>query len=195
MITQALSMKENDIVNKIKHKIQRFHDELHKYQNWYISNHNLLVTPALIHGDLHYGNIIWHPTKNQIVALVDWEMCSIGNPLYDLAYWVKEWHWKYIPKQMNFKVEQIPKNFIGFINVTDGVNDIGIPTERQFIKDYISYFDKDSLGRYNLMYNLNQHWVDFYAALVMYRFLVYSGIFINIIQGRKYVKLSRNTPF
>ena len=49
----------------------------------------------LIHGDIHFENIIWHPTQPKIIALLDWEMCGLGNFCYDLAYFLKDYHWKY----------------------------------------------------------------------------------------------------
>lgn len=46
---------------------------------------------ALVHGDFHLNNVITSPADGSIVAVVDWELCTLGDPLADLggllAYW------------------------------------------------------------------------------------------------------------
>jgi aminoglycoside phosphotransferase (APT) family kinase protein len=40
-------------------------------------------TPTLVHGDYHYGNMLFHGP--QVVAVLDWEIAQIGQPLMDLG--------------------------------------------------------------------------------------------------------------
>nr|WP_296775292.1 phosphotransferase family protein [Rhodococcus sp. (in: high G+C Gram-positive bacteria)] len=46
---------------------------------------------TLVHGDFHLNNVITSPSDGSIVAVVDWELCTLGDPLADLggllAYW------------------------------------------------------------------------------------------------------------
>ncbi|MGA9870295.1 MAG: phosphotransferase family protein [Rhodococcus sp. (in: high G+C Gram-positive bacteria)] len=46
---------------------------------------------TLVHGDFHLNNVITSPADGSIVAVVDWELCTLGDPLADLggllAYW------------------------------------------------------------------------------------------------------------
>jgi aminoglycoside phosphotransferase (APT) family kinase protein len=48
-------------------------------------------TPGIMHGDYHAANVMFSPTGPDLVAIVDWEMCTIGDPLLDLGWMLATW--------------------------------------------------------------------------------------------------------
>lgn len=47
---------------------------------------------AVAHGDYRLENVVFHPTKPQLIAVLDWELSTIGHPLADLGYNAFMWH-------------------------------------------------------------------------------------------------------
>lgn len=48
--------------------------------------------PGIMHGDYHAANVMFSPSGPQVVAIVDWEMCTIGDPLLDLGWMLATWY-------------------------------------------------------------------------------------------------------
>jgi aminoglycoside phosphotransferase (APT) family kinase protein len=46
---------------------------------------------SIVHGDLRLDNVIFHPVEPHAVALIDWELSTLGDPLADFAYHMLTW--------------------------------------------------------------------------------------------------------
>jgi aminoglycoside phosphotransferase (APT) family kinase protein len=99
---------------------------------------------SLIHGDYHFSNIIFHPAKPSIRAVLDWELSTLGHPLADLAYFC-----------MGLR---LPDTFV--IRGLDGKDRqaLGLPEERQIIEQYARIRHLEAV----------RHWT-FYLAFSFFR--------------------------
>lgn len=49
------------------------------------------AAPGVMHGDLHLNNVLLHRTEPRVAAIIDWEMCTVGDPLLDLGWLMVTW--------------------------------------------------------------------------------------------------------
>ena len=47
---------------------------------------------SIAHGDFRIGNLMFHPTRPQVIGVLDWELSTLGHPLADLGFCVMPWH-------------------------------------------------------------------------------------------------------
>jgi len=46
---------------------------------------------SIVHGDYRLDNMILHPTEPKVLAVLDWELCTIGDPMADFTYHLMQW--------------------------------------------------------------------------------------------------------
>ena len=76
---------------------------------------------SVVHGDFRLDNAIYHPSEPRILAVVDWELSTLGHPLADFAYHAMVWR---VPGGEN--------RGLGGVDVTA----LGIPSESQYLESY-----------------------------------------------------------
>ena len=59
--------------------IPHFHDLI----AWYRANSpdESKMGTRIVHGDYKIDNLIYHPTENRVIGILDWELCTLGNPV------------------------------------------------------------------------------------------------------------------
>ena len=76
---------------------------------------------CIAHGDFRLGNVLFHPTAPRVVAVLDWELSTLGHPLADLGFVVMPWH-------------SGPEEYGGILGLDHRA--LGLPSEAEFITRY-----------------------------------------------------------
>jgi aminoglycoside phosphotransferase (APT) family kinase protein len=67
-------------------------DAMHRLIEWLPHHAPPESGTGLVHGDFRMDNLIFHPTEPRVVAVLDWELSTLGDPLVDFAYHMLPWY-------------------------------------------------------------------------------------------------------
>ncbi|QJF50505.1 phosphotransferase family protein [Roseobacter ponti] len=114
---------------------------------------------CIVHGDYRIDNIIFHPDREEIAAVLDWELSTLGHPLADLAYQCMHWR---LPYEGHFRG-------LGGVNR----HAEGLPDEADYVERYCDRRGIDPPGNW-----------DFYVVFSYFRLLaILQGVLRRGLDG------------
>ncbi|HEY1632868.1 MAG TPA: phosphotransferase family protein, partial [Rhizomicrobium sp.] len=129
-------------------------DEMNKLIEWLPAHLPTDERTSIVHGDYRLDNMILHPTEPKVIAVLDWELSTIGDPLADFTYHLMQWQ---MPGGVSSGGSLLDADFAG----------LGIPGKDAYTAMYAKRTHRDTMPN-----------MDYYAA---YNFFRLAGILQGIV--------------
>jgi aminoglycoside phosphotransferase (APT) family kinase protein len=114
---------------------------------------------AIVHGDYRADNAMFHPSEPRVVAILDWELSALGNPLADFAYHL-----------MAYRLPTLSMPMLAGRNLAE----LGLPSEAEYIAHY-----EQVTGT-----KVDPQDLEYYLAFGMFRLAgIFHGIRSRVVRG------------
>ncbi|MCM0614073.1 phosphotransferase [Marinobacter sediminum] len=115
---------------------------------------------AIAHGDYRFGNLMLAPDKPEVIAILDWELSTLGHPLADLAYYCLPYY--------------LPSDLEGMRGLQgENLQALGIPNEQETIARYCAKTGRDGIDDWHV-----------YLAFSLFRLAaILQGVYKRALDG------------
>lgn len=116
-------------------------EAMDRLMEWLPANIPEQKKTVIVHGDFRLGNTLIHPTEPRVVAVLDWELSTLGDALADLGYLCQDYHGD--------------SYFSEGLGSAD-LESLGIPTEAEFVAEYCKHAGIGAIDNwpFYLIYNM-----------------------------------------
>lgn len=133
-------------------------DDMDALVEWLPANIPHGEETSIVHGDFRCDNMIFHPSEPRVIAVLDWELSTLGHPLADFAY--------------HAMMYQMPPDIVAGLAGAD-LAALNIPSEEEYVAAYCRRTGRVSISEW-----------DFYVAFNYFRLAaIFHGIKGRAIRG------------
>jgi aminoglycoside phosphotransferase (APT) family kinase protein len=131
---------------------------LDRLVDWLPANIPAEDETSIVHGDFRCDNMIFHPTEPRVLAVLDWELSTLGHPLADFAY--------------HAMMYRMPPHIVAGLGGAD-LAALNVPGEADYVAAYCRRTGRDGIANF-----------DFYMAFNFFRLAaIFHGIKGRVLRG------------